>query len=81
LKCKLISEIFLHGDSHQAYAVAVVVPNKEEVKRYAGEKGIDGMIESLFANPIIRKWLLKELNIFGRKQGLYGFELAKNIHL
>jgi long-chain acyl-CoA synthetase len=27
-KCSLLSEVFLHGDSHQAFAVAVVTPNK-----------------------------------------------------
>ena len=28
MKCSLISEIFLHGDSSQNYAVAVVTPNR-----------------------------------------------------
>lgn len=25
----LVSEVFLHGDSHQNFAVAIVIPNKE----------------------------------------------------
>lgn len=31
LKSGLIAEIFLHGDSHKNFAVAIIVPNKEQL--------------------------------------------------
>lgn len=80
-KCNLISETFLHGDSQQYFAVAVVTPNRPQLEKLAESKGIVGTYEELCENIEIRKLVLAEMNAVGKKEGLNGFELAKNIHL
>lgn len=35
MKSELVSEAFLHGDSHQYYAVAVITPNAENLQKFA----------------------------------------------
>ena len=44
-KCGLVSESFLHGDSHQHFAVAIVTPNREQLEKLAAAKGIAGGFE------------------------------------
>jgi long-chain acyl-CoA synthetase len=80
-KCGLISEMFLHGNSYQPYAIAIVVPNREELLQQAAAKGIQGNFEELCDSNIVKRFILREMNAIGRKEGLYGFELAKNIYL
>lgn len=50
MKSKLISEIFLHGDSQQHFAVAIVTPNREELQALADHKGIKGTYAELCSN-------------------------------
>jgi long-chain acyl-CoA synthetase len=47
----------------------------------ADHKGIKGSHEEFCANKEIKKLILTQLNDIGRKGGLNGFELAKNIFL
>ena len=44
-KCGLVSESFLHGDSHQHFAVAIVTPNREQLEKLAAAKGIAGSFD------------------------------------
>jgi long-chain acyl-CoA synthetase len=81
LKSKLISEIFLHGDSQQSFAVAIIALNRDELQVLAQSKGIKGSHSDLCANPQIRKLILTDINELGRREGLNGFELAKNVYL
>lgn len=81
LQCKYVSEIFLHGDSTQSFAVAFVTPNREEFHLLAESKGLKGSHAELCASPLMRKLVLAAMNEVGRREGLNGFELAKNIYL
>lgn len=58
LKCPLITEIFLHGDSKQNYAVAVAVPNKDKLLDLASKKGLNGTFEELCASKDMRSLVL-----------------------
>jgi long-chain acyl-CoA synthetase len=49
--------------------------------RLAEAKGIQGTFEELCKKKEIRTLVLTEMNSVGRKEGLNGFELAKNIYL
>jgi len=40
-----VQEVFVYGDSLQAFCVAIVVPKKETVESLAKEKGIIGTYE------------------------------------
>ena len=35
-----LTQIFVYGDSFQTYIIAIIVPNKEKVMKWAAEKGI-----------------------------------------
>lgn len=80
-KCSLVSQCFLHGDSHQYYAVAIVTPNPENIQKLAKSRNIPGSHEALCANRAIREAVLSQMNSTGRKEKLNGFQLAKNIWL
>jgi long-chain acyl-CoA synthetase len=41
LRCPLIAEAFVYGESLQSYNVAIVVPNKDALLKLATEKGIN----------------------------------------
>ena len=81
VKSDFVTEAFLHGDSLQSFAVAIVGPNRDFLNKLAESKGIKGSFEELCANREIRLAVLADMNAVGRKGGLNGFELAKNVHL
>lgn len=47
----------------------------------AETKGIKGTFEEICTQKAVRTLILTEMNAAGRKEGLHGFELAKNIYL
>jgi long-chain acyl-CoA synthetase len=49
--------------------------------KLAEAKGIKGTFEELCGQKAIRFLVLSEMNAVGRKEGLNGFELAKNVYL
>lgn len=44
-KGDLLSEIFLHGESTETFALAIVVPSKQKFMELAESKGIQGSYE------------------------------------
>eukprot|EP00742_Colponemidia_sp_Colp-10_P013189 GILJ01014887.1.p1 GENE.GILJ01014887.1~~GILJ01014887.1.p1 ORF type:complete len:655 (-),score=112.62 GILJ01014887.1:81-2045(-) len=64
-KCESVKQIYVHGDSKQAYLVAVVVPK---------EKAADN-------DSQLRQSILQDLNKVGKANGLQGFEMIKNVFL
>lgn len=41
VQCSLIAQMFVHGESLQSYIVAIVVPDKEVVDKWAPANGIN----------------------------------------
>ena len=80
-KSDFVTEVFLHGESLQNYCVAVVVPNKDFLNSLAQSKAIQGSFQELCTKKEILAAVLADMNAVGRKAGLNGYELAKNIHL
>ena len=74
------SEIFLHGDSTKNNTVLIASPAKEHMIAFAEKNGFKESYDSLLKNRKFRECVLKELNTLGKKEGLYGFEMAKNIY-
>jgi len=81
LKRNDLLEMFLYGDSNEVYAIAIGVPNKQVIEEIAKAKHIEGDFPTLCKNKEIRTELLTRLNAFTKKEGLVGFEQAKNIYL
>jgi long-chain acyl-CoA synthetase len=74
------SEIFLHGDSFQNFTVMIATPEKERLLNFAKESGFEADYETLIRDRDFRRQVLLRLNEIGKKEGLYSFELAKNIY-
>ena len=55
---KLVSELFLHGDSTQHFAVVVVSPNKDALVKAAQEHNIDADFEDLCRMKEVRQMVL-----------------------
>ena len=81
LRCPLLSECFVYGESLQRYNVALIVPNKDVLMKIAGDKGIKGSFEELCENPVIKKLILDKIQEQGKHDGLFGFEQVKKINL
>jgi len=79
--CKYVAQSFVYGDSLQSCVVAIVVPDFEVGEKWAKENKQDSSPESLVENKKFKDAVLKNMNETGRKAKLYGFELAKAIHL
>uniref|UniRef100_A0A0N5ALV8 long-chain-fatty-acid--CoA ligase n=1 Tax=Syphacia muris TaxID=451379 RepID=A0A0N5ALV8_9BILA len=76
-----VDTICLYGDSHQAYLVALVVPKKDHLIKYAKENGFsDTTYESLCKNPEINQKILEDLTTLGLEE-LNKFEIPKKIYL
>ena len=76
-----VEEIFVHGDSNQTFAVAVVKPLKSHVLNLGQKYGAGDDYAKLCENKEIRIEILSELTALGKKAGLQSFEQAKNVFL
>lgn len=80
-KHELVAQAFVYGDSLQATLVGIIVPDKEELLKYAKLKGIEGDFATLCGDEQVRKYLLQQLIAHGKANDLKGFENVKNISL
>ncbi len=81
MKCPLLAQIFIHGESTESFAIAIAVPHKKALEELAASKGIEGSFEDLCKNPAIKCEVVASLNKVGKEAGLQSFEQAKNIYL
>ena len=88
INSKYINQIFIHGESHHSYAVALVYPELNEcisfLKEYKkmGEINYDKIkYNDLCGNKIMEDEIAKDCNIVGRHFDLKGFEIPKKIRI
>jgi long-chain acyl-CoA synthetase len=79
----LIAQAFIYGDPKQSQLVGVFVPDKETFKRWASKQPESAALsdEELYTSPSVNEAFLKEIESFGKKTDLKGFERVKAIHL
>ena len=81
---KYVDQIFIYGDSLQNYLIAFIYPNKKEIIKFLKDKYNDINEENYkehFDEDDIKKEIIKDIDVYGRKNDLKGFELPKKIHL
>ena len=84
---KYINQMFLYGDSHYSYAVALVYPELKECIEFLkkSENGINSVdydkfkIEDLCDSQELIDEIIRDCDEIGRKNDLKGFELPKDI--
>ncbi|NXE15442.1 ACSL1 ligase, partial [Lophotis ruficrista] len=79
LRCEALSQVFVHGESLQAFLVAIVVPDPETLRNWAKKKGFEGSYEELCKNKDLKKYILEDMVRIGKESGLKSFEQVKDI--
>lgn len=79
-----IQQIFVHGESTEAWLMAVCVVEKPEIKKLAIEKGwiTDGQdVSEILTNKDLHKAILDNFNDLAKQNKLSGLEKIKKMHL
>ncbi|NXK29872.1 ACSL1 ligase, partial [Piprites chloris] len=81
LRCEALAQVFVHGESLQAFLVAIVVPDPDTLHNWAKKKGIEGSYQELCKNKEVKKYILEDMVRIGKESGLKSFEQVKDIVL
>ncbi|NWS19449.1 ACSL1 ligase, partial [Pachyramphus minor] len=81
LRCEALAQVFVHGESLQAFLVAIVVPDPDTLHNWAKKKGIEGSYQELCKNKDVKKYILEDMVRVGKESGLKSFEQVKDIVL
>ncbi|XP_023076751.1 long-chain-fatty-acid--CoA ligase 1 isoform X2 [Piliocolobus tephrosceles] len=81
LRSEAIAQVFVHGESLQAFLIAIVVPDVETLRSWAQKRGFDGSFEELCRNKDVKKAILEDMVRLGKDSGLKPFEQVKGIAL
>ncbi|XP_077887162.1 long-chain-fatty-acid--CoA ligase 1 isoform X3 [Ictidomys tridecemlineatus] len=81
LRSEPVAQVFVHGESLQAFLIAIVVPDVEILCSWARKKGFDGTFEELCRNKDVKKAILDDMVRLGKDSGLKPFEQVKGITL
>ncbi len=80
-KSEAVEEIFVYGDSLQAFLVGVVLPKRNFVLQAAKKIGLEGTFEELIKSKEIKQAILTCMNAQGKSEKLAGFEFVRRLHL
>uniref|UniRef100_A0A2K5RZE2 Long-chain-fatty-acid--CoA ligase n=1 Tax=Cebus imitator TaxID=2715852 RepID=A0A2K5RZE2_CEBIM len=81
LRSEPVAQVFVHGESLQAFLIAIVVPDTETLCSWARKRGFDGSFEELCRNKDVKKAILEDMVRLGKDSGLKPFEQVKGIAL
>ena len=88
INSKYVNQIFLYGESHYSYAVALVYPELNECREFLKENKKMGDInydklsyDDIGKNEIMVEEIIKDCKIVGKKFDLKGFEIPKKIKI
>ncbi|XP_078071192.1 long-chain-fatty-acid--CoA ligase 1-like isoform X2 [Mustelus asterias] len=76
-----VAQVFVHGDSLQAFLVGIVIPDPEVLPAWAQRRNISGSFEELCKNKGLKDAILANLTQIGKEAGLKSFEQVKDIYL
>uniref|UniRef100_A0A8C3LGL4 Long-chain-fatty-acid--CoA ligase n=1 Tax=Chrysolophus pictus TaxID=9089 RepID=A0A8C3LGL4_CHRPC len=76
-----VAQIYVHGDSLQAFLVGIVVPDAEVMPGWAKKRGFDGTYEELCRNKELQKAIMEDMVRLGKESGLHSFEQVKAIYI
>lgn len=79
-----ISQSFVHGDSLKSWLVVLVVPNKDELLKWAASNDLSNLdYSALLKSPQVVSFYREQLLAYGKKGSneLKGFEIPKEVAL
>ncbi|XP_041485276.1 long-chain-fatty-acid--CoA ligase 1-like [Lytechinus variegatus] len=77
----LIAQAFVYGESLKSSNVAIIVPDEDQIQKYADANHISGSIEDLCKNQKIRDAIRTELSNVSNAGNLCGFEKVREFSL
>jgi long-chain acyl-CoA synthetase len=86
LRCPLVAQIFVYGDSLQSYLVAIIVPDADEAAGWAKREGLSVADSSLSAiaasqGAKLAATISAQLKAASKDAKLAGFEMVKSFHI
>nr|GEV35037.1 long chain acyl-CoA synthetase 1-like [Tanacetum cinerariifolium] len=75
----IVEDIWVYGDSFKSSLVAVVVPNHEQVEKWADQNGHKSSFSDLCMLTQLRDYILRELKSTAERNKLRGFEQIKGV--
>ncbi|XP_042303448.1 long-chain-fatty-acid--CoA ligase 6 [Sceloporus undulatus] len=81
IRSEPVSQIYVHGDSLQAFLVGIVVPDTEIMPGWAKKKGFDGTFADLCKNVELKKAIMEDMVQLGKESGLHSFEQVKAVYI
>ncbi|XP_017690104.1 PREDICTED: long-chain-fatty-acid--CoA ligase 6 [Lepidothrix coronata] len=76
-----VAQIYVHGDSLQAFLVGIVVPDSEVMPGWAKKRGFDGTYAELCKNKELKQAIMEDMVRLGKESGLHSFEQVKAIYI
>ncbi|XP_053887109.1 long-chain-fatty-acid--CoA ligase 1 isoform X3 [Malaclemys terrapin pileata] len=81
MRSEPVAQVFVYGESLQAFLIAIVVPDADTLSSWAKKKGFEGSYEELCKNKDLKKYILEDMLKVGKESGLKSFEQVKGIAL
>ncbi|XP_007517718.2 long-chain-fatty-acid--CoA ligase 1 isoform X1 [Erinaceus europaeus] len=81
MRSEPVAQVFVHGESLQAFLIAIVVPDADTLCPWARKRGLEGSFEELCRSKSVNKAILEDMVRLGKESGLKPFEQVKGIAL
>uniref|UniRef100_A0A8C0GZD6 Arachidonate--CoA ligase n=1 Tax=Chelonoidis abingdonii TaxID=106734 RepID=A0A8C0GZD6_CHEAB len=81
IRSEPIAQIYVHGDSLQAFLVGIVVPDSEVMPGWARKRGFEGTYAELCKNTELTQAIMEDMVRLGKEGGLHSFEQVKAIYI
>ncbi|CAF1078128.1 unnamed protein product [Rotaria sp. Silwood1] len=81
IQSRYIAQAFVYGNSYKSRTVAIIVPDPNELLKYASEHHISGNMEELCKKKEIKDLILNDIQHLEKSNLLKGFEMVKDIYL
>ncbi|XP_070790023.1 long-chain-fatty-acid--CoA ligase 6 isoform X7 [Pituophis catenifer annectens] len=81
IRSEPVSQIYVHGDSLQAFLVGIVVPDAEVMPGWAKKRGFHGTFTELCSNEELKDAIMEDMVQLGKESGLYSFEQVKAVSI
>ncbi|RWS25397.1 long-chain-fatty-acid--CoA ligase 1-like isoform X3, partial [Leptotrombidium deliense] len=76
-----VAQCFVDGDSLRSCVVAIVIPDIDYLNHWCAQRSINLTVEEACKNNSFRKTVFEDMVNIGKREGLFSFEQAKEIHL
>lgn len=80
-KSKIFFQVFVDGNSYHSFPVAIVIPEKEHLQKWAEEQGLTSNYEDLLKSKEAKDYILAEFKRISKKDDIKSFEIPQAVAL